>query len=440
MSQGSVGVAPIAIVFAAGAAVVVVAASAAVLVAYAANQAAEGTLRAVGRKGAALEAEAAAQCEADHQALRWQAAAADVVGLNARLRMAAEQAHRAGVAVDLPPPFVLANRSREEAVEWAARTEQRLSVARQALDAADVDARHRALMASLPTREVPESDTAAALADYQAALRASRIVVHRPRQPDVEDDMAAILHRLDPDATQREHDAALKAALLARTRRNALDADAYLDALRRLVDVEIKKSVANRRLAATWLQALELPAVTAADPRPPFDGTAARLLDVVRGTATLTDELEDEGRRAAAWAAGVTRQEFLRDRMRQRLADACYVIGEELQSPRGTRLTVTREDWDGEHSARVFLTSDGVITGRLARDEPDAGDHATARDQQRCGELHELLHGFAAETSGVRVTVEAGRPPLLTYTDADVEDQTRLKAKGRGLGARMRKR
>ena len=112
MSQGAAGVLPIGILFAAGAVVVVAAVGAAVLVAYAANQAAEGTLRVVGRKGAALEAEGAAQCAADRQALAWQAAAADVVGVNARLRMAAAQAHRLGVPVDIPPPLDLTGRRR----------------------------------------------------------------------------------------------------------------------------------------------------------------------------------------------------------------------------------------------------------------------------------------------------------------------------------------
>lgn len=422
MSQGSVGVLPIAVVFAAGAAVVVAAASAAVLVAYAANQTAEGALRVVGRKGAALEAEGAAQCEADREALRWQATAADAVGLNARLRMAAGQAARLGAPVDLPPPLDLGGRSRSEVAAWAARAEQRLAAAQQHLDAADTGARRRQLMATLPVADAARPDTARALAAYQATLRASR-VVHQP-PPDVDDEVTAILARVDPDATTDEHDAVLRTALLARTQQDALDADAYLTALSRLVDVEITAKVAARRQAATWLQALELPAVTAAlagpDPRPPFSGTAARLLSVVHGTAELTEALRDEGRRAAAWAAEVTRREFLRDRLRQRLTAAGYDVASESESARGTRLTATRADWNGEHSARLFVTRDGAVTGRLARHRPETGDEAHARDHDRCGELHTLLHGLAATTSGVTVRVEADQPPVLAYDEGAV--------------------
>jgi len=419
MSQGSAAVLPIAVVFAAGAAVVVAAAGAAALVAYAANQTAEGALRVVGRKGAALEAEAAAQCAADRQALRWQAAAADVVGLNARLRMAAAQVHRLGVPVDLPPPLDLTGRTREEAMTWAVATERRLAAAQQTLDAAGTDARRRRLMAALPTAAAAAPDTARALAAYQATLHASR-VVDRPERPDVDDAVATILRRVDPDATADEHDAVLKAALLTRLQNDAHDADAYLVALRRLVDIEIKNKVAARRQAGQWLEALELPVVARADPRPPFDGTAARLRAVVNGTAELDGELRDEGRRAAVWAAEVTRREFLRDRVLQRLAEAGYEVDHGADGARDARLTATRADWHGEHSAWLFVSRDGAVTGRLARLRPAAGDDGQARDRARCGELHTLLHGLAEGTSGVRVHVDACRPPVLAYDERTV--------------------
>jgi hypothetical protein len=328
------------------------------------------------------------------------------------------------VPVDLPPPLDLDGRSRGEVAAWAARAEQRLAAAQQHLDAGDSAVRHRRLMATLPVAAAARPDTARALAAYQATLRASR-VVHQPPPPDVDDEVTAILARVDPDATTEEHDTVLRTALLARTQQDALDADAYLTALSRLVDIEITAKVAARRQAATWLQALELPAVTAAlagpDPRPPFTGTAARLLAVVHGTADVTEELRDEGGRAAAWAAEVTRREFLRDRVHRQLGQAGYEVHEESESARGTRLIATRADWNGEHSARLFLTRDGAVTGRLARHRPEAGDEAHARDHDRCGELHTLLHGLAATTSGVTVRVEAEQPPVLAYDEGAAE-------------------
>jgi hypothetical protein len=333
--------------------------------------------------------------------------------------MASAQAHRLGVPVDLPPPLDLTGRTREEAMAWAVATERRLVVAQQSLDTAGTDARRRRLMADLPTAAAVAPDTARALAAYQATLHASR-VVDRPEPPDVDDAVAAILRRVDPDATTDEHDAVLRVALLARTRPDVHDADAYLVALRRLVDVEIKNKVAARRQAAQWLEALDLPVVATAlgaEPRPPFAGTAARLRAVVAGTAELTDGLRDEGRRAAAFAAEETRREFLRDRLLQRLTEAGYAVDGESRSARGTRLTATRADWHGEHSARLLIARDGAVTGRLARRRPGGGDDAHARDRARCGELHTLLQGLADSSSGVRVTVDAHRPPVLDYDE-----------------------
>ena len=200
-------------------------------------------------------------------------------------------------------------------------------------------------MASLPITASGHEDTERALAAYQVALRATR-AVRDPRPPDVGDEIAAVLARVDPDATPDEHESALRAALLARTRHDADDADAYLLSLQRLVDVEIRNAVAGRRQAAQWLQALELPAVAAAlagpGPRPPFSGTAARLLAVANGTGEFTDELRDEGRQAATWAGEVTRREFLRDRLMRLLAEGGYDVDVESENAHGTRLNATR--------------------------------------------------------------------------------------------------
>src|SRR5438067_1690066 len=114
MSSGAIVVLPAAILVAAAAAVVVAAvavAATAVLVVRAASAAAEGAVCAVGAYGEALERQVAAQSEAEALATRWQYAAADVVGLNARIRLLAHRVHEAGVPVELPPPFDLTGRT-----------------------------------------------------------------------------------------------------------------------------------------------------------------------------------------------------------------------------------------------------------------------------------------------------------------------------------------
>src|SRR4051794_23772429 len=111
MSAGGIVFVPAALVLAAGELVVIGAAAAAYLTVRAANAAAEGAVRAIGNYGRALECQVAGQSAAAVNAARWEMTAADVVELNARIRMTADRASRAGVAVALPEPLTLAGRT-----------------------------------------------------------------------------------------------------------------------------------------------------------------------------------------------------------------------------------------------------------------------------------------------------------------------------------------
>lgn len=427
MSSAGAAIAPIAVVVAAGAvaaAVVIAAAGAAVLVVNAANQAAEGAVRAVGRRGEELEALAASRSEVEMNALRWQAAAADVVGLNARLRLVSQRAHQSGVPVDLPPALDLAGCSREDAIRWARQAERRLIQAQQALDAAATESQWRHLTAGLSSGVSSQSDMTAALISHQATLR-QRQELHDAPVP-TGNGLDEIVRGLDPDATTDEQTRVLRAAAHARAQDEQHDADAYRFALRRLVDHDINPKVARRRLAAEWLQALEQPsvstAITQADPPTPFSGTAAKLLAVIKGSAELTPQLRTEAKEALAWAGDVTRQAFIRDMLRTCLIDAGYAVEGEFTTQHALRLRASRPDWHGEHSAELWVNETGSVEGRLVREYDMAGDDAQARDSVRCEDFHTMLAPLEAGHEGITVTRKPGRPPLRRHRPGEWHD------------------
>jgi hypothetical protein len=439
MSSGGAAIVPVAVVVAAGAvaaAVVVAAVGAAVLVVNAANQAAEGAVRAIGRRGEELEALAASRTEAEMNALRWQAAAADVVGLNARLRLVSQRAHQAGVPVDLPPPLDLAGRSREDAIRWVQLAERRLIRTQQVLDAAAAESQWRHLTAELSSGASGQSDTTAALIAYQATLRRRHQVHDRPIPIGTEPD--EIVRRLDPDATTDERTRVLRVAAHARAQRDQHDADAYRFALQRLVDQDINPKVARRRLAAEWLQALEQPSVSSAiaqaDPPTPFSGTAAKLLAVIEGSAELTPQLHTEAKEAVAWAGELTRQAFIRDMLRTCLTDAGYSVEGEFSTQHALRLRASRPDWHGEHSAELWVDRKGSVEGRLVREYDIAGDDAQARDSARCYDFHTMLRALEAGHEDITVTIKPGQQPLRRYRPGERHDTTTTT--GRQLSAR----
>jgi hypothetical protein len=438
MSSAGAGVAPIGVVIAVGGGVVLLVAGVAVLVAYAANQAAEGALRVVGHNGAAKEALAAAACEADRQALEWQAAAADVVGLNARLRLAAHRAEGAGVTVDLPPPLDLAGRSRDDAVRWAKDAERQLAVAQRALDTAATQAQWHALTTALPTRVGEQPDIAAALAGYRDTLRQRRLPDAAPARPGYGTDVEEILLRLDPDATTEEHTEVLQAAARVRTEPDRHNAAAYLNSLKRVVQ-EVNVRVANCRAAAEWLQALEQPTVSGAiidaDPPSPFTSTAAKLDAVFRGTAALTPELRAEGRAAVAWAFDITRMHYIKENLQSLFADAGYRIQEESSTHRELGFSVSHPDWSGEHSGRVRLTNDGKLVSDLVDEVKVSGDVEEARARARCDDFHGVVKSFSDSIPDTKLTVELkaerprryrhGEPPTTTVSRPEPKRRTR---------------
>lgn len=407
MSSGAVLILPAAVVVAAGAAVVVGAAAAAVLIARAANGAAEGAVRAVGAYGAKLEQDAAAQSEAEVNYARWQAVAADVVELNARIRMITERARSTGATVTVPAPLHLAGHSADQAAQWAVQAEVLLSSAQRDLYAAVAEKERTELAAGLPSAVTARRGTAAALARYQEALQ-NRYASPPGGRAVTGSDVDMVLGGLDPDAYEQDRLDVLRAAA-AVERDDPREAQTFLIALRAKVD-GVNARAARRRLAAQWLQALEEPIVARIDPPDPFLGTAEKLRAVVAGDQDLTPALHSEGAGAVEWAAEATRHQFVRELVRGCLAEQGYTVKGEFDVRHSAGLLVTRSDWHGEHSADVWVDQDGVVHGRVLREQNIRGDEAALRDRARCNAFNADLQSLAT-TLDAEVAVDRDHAP-----------------------------
>jgi len=391
MSSGGILILPVAAVLAAGAAVVLTAAAAAALTVWAANQAAEAALRALGNVGEKFEQTAAGQVVAEISALRWPQIAAGVIELNARIRLLSERASRAGVLVAVPEPLRLEGRSEQEVVEWTRLAAPMLRAANEAIAAGRAGTERDRLAAALPAAATALPDAAAALGRLQDTLRSRRAEATAPARPAGRGpDIAAILRTLDEDANENERLAALRTAALAE-RAGARDARSYARQLQ--IDVtELNARVARRRLAAQLTAALEDPVVVRTPPPAPYTGTARRLHAVLSGDADLTPELLAEAAAAVRWAESVARANFVREMVGGCLAEQGYTVDGEADVRHPAELRLSHANWHGEHSAEVWVDADGTVHGKVVREQDIDGDEAAMRDRARCD-------GFNADLS-----------------------------------------
>jgi hypothetical protein len=424
MSSGAVAVVPGAVAVAAAAAVVVVAVAAvgaAVMVIRAANAAAEGAVRAVGDYGEKLEGQAEAQLTAEANATRWQCAAADVVGLNARIRMLRERAKASGIRVDIPAPLDLTGRGFGEVTSWARMAQHAIRQAQETLDTH----RCRQELAAIPQSSTVDNRTAVALAAHRESLL-RRYSAIEEKVPVPAGKVERALALLDPDANDEEHRHALEIADRVVTRPTEGGMHAAL--LLKRITQDINPRVARRRLAAQWLHALAERPVAAVieDGDPPVSprDTMARLHAVVSGAEDLTPTLRSEGAALMAWAEEVTQQRFLRDLVRHSLTTQGYLVDEEFDVRDSAGLRVRRADWAGEHTADVWVDRTGAIRGRVVREIAAAGDDAAARDRSRCDAFNDSLSKLAAGVGDSRTTVvvDHGHTPQRRTADTPVAE------------------
>lgn len=424
-SSGVVLFPPGAVVAAAGATVVLGGPAAAVLIVGAANAAVGRGPGGVADHERVLRETDAARGAVDAEI--WARVAANVLELGARIRLLAERGHGAGRPLTVPEPLGLAGTSVSDATRWCVRTAQDLAGAQLALHAAAADEQARQATAWLPedTRTDSRADTAAALARYQRMLgeryepnRASRVPIVTLTDADVQ----AVLRRLDPDAHEGECARVLAAA--ARVPRNhAHVATSHLLGLREAVH-EVNMIVIRRRLAAQWLVALEEPSVTALLFGEPFDGAVARLREVVAGERDLGDEASRPAGEALEAAADLARREVVLAIARCRCAQLGYQIMSETDHQGSGIIRLGRADWNGEHSAQLWVDDSGALHGRILRNlaadgaETEAGsgeDEAEAAriDRERGGEFLGILRSLGRrEGAAAQIHVHAPHPGL----------------------------
>ncbi|HEV2637929.1 MAG TPA: hypothetical protein VGX23_22450 [Actinocrinis sp.] len=421
-SSGVVLFPPGAVVAAAGATVVLGGPAAAVLIVGAANAAVGRGPGGVADHERVLRETDAARGAVDAEI--WARVAANVLELGARIRLLAGRGHGAGRPLTPEPPG-LAGTSVSDATRWCVRTAQDLAGVQLALHAAAADEQARQAMAWLPedTRADSRADAAAALARYQRMLgeryepnRASRVPIVTLTDADVQ----AVLRRLDPDAHEGECARVLAAAVRV-PRNHAHVATSHLLGLREAVH-EVNMIVIRRRLAAQWLVALEEPSVAALLSGEPSDGAVARLREVVAGERDLGDEASRRAGEALEAAADLARREVVLAIARCRYAQLGYQIMSETNHQGSVSIRLGRADWNGEHSAQLWVDESGALHGRILRNlaaegadtEAGSGEDDNARiDRERGGEFLGILRSLGRrEGAAAQIHVHPPHPGL----------------------------
>ncbi len=355
-----------------------VVAGGAILVARAAAVAVEGSVRIIGEQGELVEAGAAA--------LRWEVAAADVVAVNARIRLLRERVAEAGVPVAVPAPLTLSSSCDPAELSRMARVAQ-IALAKAQAELDD---------------KLPPSR----LGTVSTSLRRRHEIAVRVVSPE---DVGPVLALLDPDATTAELRSVLEAA--ERVRRYPRDADPLISEMRRRVD-EINPRVFRRRLAASWLESLEDGPL----PSPPADmpHTVARLRQVVAGNTDLTPEDRVRGLRMLAWVEQTRRQQLVRELVRHCLAEDGYHIDETFDVQNTVGLRLSKADWSGQHTADVWVDLDGRMHARVVRASGARRADARLTDEIRCAEFATALERagrkLVIEGAKVKVMMDRGAP------------------------------
>ncbi len=412
MSAGGLVLAPAIVPAVAAGAIVIGAAvvvGGAILVARAAGAAIEGSVRIIGEQGARLEARVDAIEATAAEALRWEAAAADVVSVNARIRLLRERVVTAGVTMAVPQPLRLESScDPAELTRWARAAQQELAKAQAELDRVLPPPR-----LNLVSAREAVSETASALARYEQALRRRyEVAVTVPAVPAVsQQDVELVLTLLDPDATTAERNSVLEAAALVQ--QHPHNADMYVSEMRDRIN-EINPKVARRRVAAGWLESLEDGPL----PHPPaeMEKTVIRLRQVVSGAADLTAEDRARGLRMLAWVEETRRQQLVRELVSHCLTEDGYHVEETFDVQNTVGLKLSKEDWNGQHTADVWVDRDGLMHARVVRGAGARGSDARLTDESRCAEF-----ATALERAGDKLVIDGSSVTVVMDRNAPVQ-------------------
>jgi hypothetical protein len=427
MSTAVLIVMPSTVPSAAAATPVLATAGAAVLVVGAAVLATELTVVAVRKAaeyGEQLDRAADAQARNAVDAGIWGTTVAHVVELNARLAMFEARAGRAGVRVEMPARLDVAGCEAVQAAAWCKSTAKLLEKAQLILHEDIAEHELTTAVLALPSHgsTAAQAEAAATLGKYQRMMRNryaadvvnSEDVVISPFDVDVQE----ALRLLDPDASDDEHAQVLgDAAKVARFSARPDDAHRYLRNLISTV-VRINGAVAERRLAAEQLTALEDRTVADLLPHGPFSGTAAMLRGVLSGDIELTDGLRSEAKKAVEWADGAARRNYLMEQSRACMSELGYDYAENADA-----LELGKAEWGSDYSAETWMDEQGRLHGRVLREHEAVGDAAKALDAERCAEFVRDLN-LIGERAGARVQTLSGDVQVRNGDERDKCDRT----------------
>ncbi len=373
-----------------------------------------------------------AQWEADQAAmLEWEAAARQVIEVNARLTVLRNTADLgADLLAELPAALAPCTESPAQLRAWCATAAEAVAEVERTL----VERTSRAVLAVLgETNEHPRPVTAEqALVGYQEALAAQALQRRpAPRQADPSaavEAVARIVGRLSVDASPADRAAVLAAAAQVSARRPDVDHDTLLEELRLRVQRAEERARARRAdalRAATMLQALT------DETDPDLVTVRAALSEVVAGRRGFDRALGAHAERAAARVRVRLERDYVRRSVTGTLAELGYEVDEGFATVTGNpeRMRLVRADWDG-HAVQVVVDGDEVRAAVVRLEDrtgTDARREDVEREQQWCRDLEKLradLDGAGVQLVERRLVAPGKRvPPVVKRRDTPAADR-----------------
>lgn len=349
-----------------------------------------------------------AEWEAGHAALlEWEAAARQVIDVNARIQVLQRHASP-DLAAALPCMLAPCAESPAELDAWCAG-------ALGAVDAVERELAERTASAVLSVLrhsvDLERPVTAEEAFDHYHRAMADEAQRRRAVPQPALVAVGRILARLAPDVSDDDRADVLAAATQVAVPRPDVDHDTLLDELRFRVQRAGERATARRAdavLAATLLQAIP----DGVD-GPDLPGLRVELAAVVAARRDLDRGLRERAVRAAETVRVALEREYVRASVAETLAELGYEVDHGFATIVGNpdRMRLVRPDWRG-HAVQVVVNGDEVRAA-VVRLEDRAGADArredTEREEQWCGDLVALRD--ALDGSGVTVVERRLVPP-----------------------------
>lgn len=358
----------------------------------------------------------AAQWAVDNAELAaWEDAARRVVEVNARIEVLA--AHAPEITGSLPAVLDPCSQTPAELIAWCA-------TANATIAGVERDLADRASSATVSVlRHTVDLDrpvtSAEAFARYHQALADDAPVREIPEQVGV--DVARVLGRLSPTATDADRAAVLAAASQVTVPRPDVDHHTLLDQLR------LSVQRANEHAETIREDAIHAATMLAALPAEPADAERTRLrhdlAEVLAARREFDEALRARSQRAADQVRGELEQRYVLAAVVDSLDELGYRIDEGYATS-GERVRLVREDWP-EHAVQLVVERDQVrdaVIRRSARTGTDARREDFEHEQQWCTDKETLVsvldrHGLAMDRTELAAPGERHLPVVAAADD-----------------------